>query len=338
VNRIAMAPMTNKQSGADGTLSQTEIDWLARRASGGFGLIITGGYAVHPDGRTWDGQAGLYADYHSHALAELGAQIAQSTSLGVVQLIHGGARTNTALTGKPGVSSVSGPEWSAASVDQIIDIISAHRTAALRVRDAGLHGVEIHSAHGYLPAQFLSTANIRSDAWGGTLEKRALLLRELVRTIRDATGPDFIIGVRLTPEDDRRGISLDETTKAAQWVVEDGADYVHLSLRDPEMMSATKPGHHPLELVRSALPAHVPVIAAGKIWTPAQAAHLAWRGADIVALGRAAIFNPDWPRHFQNSEWRPTLPPFTPRDFAQVDVSSAFVSYLREGWPELVTA
>ncbi|CAM3723433.1 tRNA-dihydrouridine synthase [Occultella aeris] len=337
-NRVAMAPMTNKQSGQDGTLSAAEIDWIARRAEGGSGLVITGAWAVSPEGRTWHGQAGLYEPRHEPPLTDLARRIAASPALAVVQLIHAGSRATFEITQEPGISASDAPGARAATDHDIRRILAAHGDAARRVKTAGLHGVEIHSAHGFLPAQFLSTTeNKRDDAWGGALAGRARFLRNLVHTIRKAVGKDFIVGVRLSPENPRRGIHLAETAQVAAWLAEDGTDYLHLSLGDAAAMSETDPGRHPVDFVREAIPG-VPLIGAGNIWTPEQALALIAHGADLVALGRAAIFNPDWPRHAARPGWQPVRPPFTQHELARVDVTPPFVDYLREQWPELVAS
>src|SRR4051794_13274764 len=83
INRIVMAPMTNKQSHEDGTLSAAEVEWLGLRTDGGFGVVITGAWAVAPEGRAWHGQAGLYAERHVAPLAALAQRIASTDALGI---------------------------------------------------------------------------------------------------------------------------------------------------------------------------------------------------------------------------------------------------------------
>lgn len=336
-NRIAMAPMTNKQSDPDGTLFGAEIDWLVRRAHGGFGMVITGGYAIAPEGRIWHGQASVYADEHTAPLADLGRQIIPTGTLGIVQLIHGGSRYSPDITQEQGFSASAGDMWREATEVDIEQVIDAHRRAALMVQAAGLSGIEVHAAHGFLPAQFISrTGNVRMDRWGGDLEGRSRFVREVVRTIRGAVPPEFVIGVRLSAEDSRHGIDLHETAKIAGILADDGMDYLHVSLPDALAPSKSDPTRHPLDIIKPALPADVPVLAAGGIWTPDQAAELLDRGADVVALGLAAIFNPEWPTLAQDADWAPARPPFTRRQLAEVAVTAPFIDYLAEGWPGIV--
>lgn len=333
-NRFAVAPMTNKQSNDDGTLSDTESEWLALRARGGFGLVITGAWAVAPEAQVWAGQTALYDDRHAIPLLGLASRMAVTPALSIVQLIHGGSRHSPALTGLQGVSASAGSTWRSATQTDIDGLLQRHRDAALRVQAAGLTGIEIHSAHGFLPAQFISsTQNRRDDAWGGGLAGRSRFLRQLVCTIRDATEPGFVIGVRLTAEDERHGIHLHETGQLVRWLADDGIDYVHISLGDAAAPSGTDPDRHPLDSIRPNLPTDVPIVAAGGIWTLDDARRAARHGADIVAIGQAAIYNPEWPKHATSPSWSPERPPFTRDRLRQVGVTDVFADYLADGWP-----
>ena len=337
LNRMALAPMTNKQSHESGELSDAEITWLSMRARGGFGLVITGAWALAPEGLVWHGQTALYEPEHAPPLAHLGAAIAETSALGIVQLIHGGNRATTAITKVEGVSASAGETWRVASEEEIERLIEAHVVAAKRVEAAGLAGVEIHAAHGFLPAQFLSrTSNERSDRWGGDLAGRARFLRELVSAVRRATGTDFIVGVRLSPEDERHGIFLGETAEVGAALANDGVDCLHLSLGDAFARARSNPALHPLEVIRAAVPPGVAIVAAGSVWTPAQAAQAVALGADVVALGLAGIVNPDWPEQAREPNWSPARPPRTAEQLATAGVTTPFLTYLRQDWPGFV--
>ncbi|MCU1473034.1 NADH:flavin oxidoreductase [Amnibacterium sp.] len=337
INRIVMAPMTNKQSHEDGTLSAAEVDWLGMRADGGFGVVITGAWAVAPEGRAWEGQAGLYAERHLAPLVGLAQRIASTDALGIVQVHHGGSRSAPEITHTRGISSSDGPDWDGASDDDIQRIIEAHRAAADRVRAAGLHGIEIHAAHGFLPAQFISrTDNRRTDRWGGDLDGRARFVREVVRAIRTAAGNDFVIGVRLSPENHHHGIVLEETAQIAAWLADDGMDYLHLSLGHALASSSHEEGRRALEVVRALLPRGLPIVAAGSIRTPHDATRVRRLGADLVALGTAAIHDPSWPQHATDPGRLPDVSPSTPEHLAAAGVTPPFLQYLREGWPDSI--
>src|SRR6185503_1270929 len=135
---------------------------------------------------------------------------------------------------------------------------------------AGFHGVELHGAHGYLLSQFLSaTLNRRTDEWGGSLEGRARLFREVLRCVRAAVPAGFLVGFRISPEDygNAQGLDLDESLQVTRWLCEDGADFVHVSLWDWRKNSKKRPEEHAVRAVRAVVPGDVPIVAAGGIWT-----------------------------------------------------------------------
>jgi 2,4-dienoyl-CoA reductase-like NADH-dependent reductase (Old Yellow Enzyme family) len=337
-NRIALAPMTNMQSHADGTLGEDEYAWLARRADGGFGLVCTCAAAVAQDGRAWEGQLGIDRDDQLPGLERLAARIRGTGAAAMVQLHHGGVRAASRFTGEQVWSASTwtedGKSFEVPRAGTIADIertIERFAEAAHRAWTAGFDGVELHAAHGYLLSQFLSsTMNPRTDGWGGDLAGRARLVLETLRACRARTGRGFTIGVRLSLEDFgyARGMDLDDNVEVARWLVEAGADFIHVSLWDAAAMTKKRPGEHAATIVRAALPKHVPVLAAGAVWSLADAEALRARGADIVALGRVAIVNPDWPRAVREPGWQPQQLPVTRDQLAGWSVSPVFAKYL----------
>jgi 2,4-dienoyl-CoA reductase-like NADH-dependent reductase (Old Yellow Enzyme family) len=153
----------------------------------------------------------------------------------------------------------------------------------------------------------------------------------VTRAVRARVGPDFAVGVRLSLEHGghAKGLDLDESLQIAAWLVDDGADFIHASLWRAENMTRKYPDKHPIPLLRAALPKDIAVIACGNLWTAAEASLALDRGADIVALARGAIFNPDWPKHVTTPGWEPRRPPATPEELAELAVSPTFVNYLR---------
>ncbi|MBL8786658.1 MAG: NADH:flavin oxidoreductase [Deltaproteobacteria bacterium] len=343
-NSLWLAPLTNLQSEADGTLSDVEERWLLRRAEGGFGVIETCAAYVQQSGKTWPGQLGVDRDECLPRLRSLASGLRQRGALSIVQLFHGGARASRALAGDlvSATAHAVGDDHARAATDEdLIGTIDSFRAAALRVAAAGFDGVEIHGAHGYLPAQFLSRTNQRDDRWGGSLENRARLLRTLVQEVRRAL-PDHLVGVRLSPEDygTVAGIDLDETATVAGWLAADGVDFVHASLWDHRQPSKKYPDEAPFQRIRAAVPLAIPVVAAGAFWTPAEASRwMHWAealpaadgsgGAVAVALGSAAIVNPDWPAHAAQPGWEPTRLPVSAEHLAAVAVGAPFIDYLR---------
>ncbi|HUS33569.1 MAG TPA: NADH:flavin oxidoreductase [Kofleriaceae bacterium] len=337
-NRIALAPLTNKQSHVDGLLSDAELAFLARRADGGFGLISTCAAYVALDGKAWDGELGIDRDACIPGLTRLAARLHTTQAKAIVQLFHGGARADAALTGQSVWSaSAFQPGVREATADDIERTTAAFVEAAARAKTAGFDGVELHGAHGYVLSQFLSrTMNTRTDAWGGELAHRARFVREVARGVRARCGASFIVGVRLSPEDfgQAKGLDLDESLEVARWLADDGVDFIHASLWDVAKNAVKRPDAHPLALFRAALPTDVVIVTAGKVWTRSDAEHALAHGAGVVALGRSAILNPDWPTTVARGA-DPTRPPITRAELAARAVSPPFQQYLTN-WKDFV--
>jgi 2,4-dienoyl-CoA reductase-like NADH-dependent reductase (Old Yellow Enzyme family) len=348
-NRAALAALTNKQSHADGLLSAAELEFLARRAEGGFGVITTCATYVALDGKAWDGELAIDRDACIAPLTRLTARIHDAGAIGLVQLFHGGARADAALTGEQPWSASAWNDGTVsprgATVDDIERVIEQFVAGAERAQIAGFDGVELHGAHGYLLSQFLSTTmNTRTDEWGGSLANRARLVRTIAQRVRARCGARFIVGTRLSLEDfgQARGLDLDDSVQVARWLVEDGVDFIHASLWDVGRMTAKRPDAHPLPLLRAALPAGIAIFTAGKVWTRDDAEAVLARGADVVALGRAAITNPDWPRTVAGigapvdaALVAPRRPPLTRAELADRAVSPRFAEYLTR-WKDFV--
>ena len=344
-NRVALAAMTNLQSLPDGRLGDDELAWLAHRADGGFGLVSTCAAYVALDGKAWDGQLGIDRDDQLPGLARLAARIRGAGAAAIVQLFHGGVRAASRLTGEPVWSASTWCEQAAAfevprtaTIDDIERVVERFADAAARAQRAGFDGVELHAAHGYLLSQFLSaTMNPRDDGWGGDPAGRARLVRAVLAACRARTGRGFAIGVRISLEDygHARGLDLDDSIEVVRWLADDGADFIHVSLWDAAAMTAKRPTEHALAIVDAAVPADVPVFAAGSIWTVADAHRVIERGADVVALGRAGILNPDWVRRAHAPGWEPVRPPITRAELLARAVSPAFAQYLSR-WKNFV--
>jgi len=334
-NRVALAPLTNGQSHADGSLGDDELRWLAMRAEGGFGVIETCAAHVALDGQGWSGELGVFDDRLLPGLTRLATALRERGALGVVQLYHGGARAPRQVTGQRAWSASEIPgdpeEPRAATADDIERAVAAFRDAAVRAHRAGFDGVELHGAHGYLLGQFLSKQNTRTDEYGGDIEGRARFVREVTRAVRAAVPASFVVGVRLSPEEwgQAKGVDLDESLTVARWLCDDGIDFLHLSLWRAEKNTAKRPEEHPIPLFRAACPADVRILVAGNVWTRADAEALLDKGADAVALGRAAITNPDWPQRAVEPGWEPRRPPLTPAELRERGLSDTFVGYMR---------
>jgi 2,4-dienoyl-CoA reductase-like NADH-dependent reductase (Old Yellow Enzyme family) len=342
-NRLAVAPMTTSQSHADGTVSEAEIAWLERLARDGYGLVITCAAAISKCSIAFHRQMSLGDDRFLPGLRALAAALSPHRALAVVQLCHGGSRAIPALTGRPAhapsryeLPAVPGfvppSPFEEAEIEQIV---RDHADAAARAHEAGFAGVELHGANGYLHTQFLSTmTNLRTDAWGGSLENRARFSREVVRAIRRRVPAAFVVGFRMTFEGMGfdTGLDLDENVRVMNWLAEDGIDYGHVSSMDVRAESARYPGESLLERVRAGVDRALPLVGAGGVRSAEEVRFALARGADLVAVARAAIGNADLPAKLGRGETLRATP-YALDELRALQISDDFVRYLRDTWP-----
>ena len=216
-NRFMLAPLTNSQSHEDGLLSHEEFVWLTMRAQGGFGLTMTCASHVQELGKGFPGQLGCFSDDHLEGLTRLSKAIGEHGSVSSLQLYHGGMRCPEEVTGVQPVCPSADAETNSRAMteEEVHQVIADFISAAQRAERAGFDGVELHGAHGYLICQFLSAeVNRREDEYGGSLENRSRLLREIINGVRSNCGRDFQLGVRLSPE--RFGVQLGEIVELTQ--------------------------------------------------------------------------------------------------------------------------
>lgn len=337
-NRYALAPMTTKQSHADGTLSQTEYAWLVARGRGGFGVVKTCAAYVADSGRTWTGQLGIASDAHLPGLTRLAQGLRATGTRSLVQLHHGGLRADPGLAGRivaPFDDATTGV--SAMSSDDVQHVIAAYVAAAVRAERAGFDGVEVHGAHGFVLAQFLDRRNQRTDGYGGSLEHRMRALTEVLEGIRSATGDGFQVGVRLSPE--ATGTPLDEGREIARRVLAAGVvDVVDLSLRD--VFARPHQGDDGGLLIDAftSLPRGRAVLSvAGKIRSAADAAWCVDKGADVVGIGIGAVLHHDFARRaLADPDFRARPQPVSPDVLRSELVGAPFLDYLAADWDDLV--
>lgn len=332
-NRFMLAPLTNQQSHADGTLSQEEFRWLTMRAEGGFALTMTCAAHVMKGGQAFEGQLGIWSDAHLPGLARLADAIRAAGSLSAVQLHHGGRRTEPALTGEPRRAPWDDAETGATalSTPEVEAVRDAFIAAAVRAQAAGFDGVELHGAHGYLLASFLDAENNhRQDRYGTSFDNRSRLLFEIIDGVRAATRPDFQLGVRISPE--RFGIPLAEARELARRLLACGQlDWLDLSLWDV-FKAPLEEAHAGTELIDhfTDLPRHgTPLGVAGKIMSAATAQKCLDRGADFVLIGRGAVLHHDFPALALADPAFTTRPlPVPAETLAAEGLSPGFIRYM----------
>ena len=340
-NRLMLAPLTNFQSHDDGTLGDDELHWLRLRAQGGFGLTMTCAAFVSDGGKGFPGQLGISSDRHLPGLMRLAAALREAGSVSAVQLQHSGRRAKAEYTGQQPVCPWDDAETGARALStaEVEQAVQDFVDAAVRAEAAGFDGVELHGAHGYLLAQFLDAEhNQRSDRYGGSFENRCRMLFETIAGVRARTGPDFQVGLRLSPE--RFGIQLAEARELARQVMAGGQlDYLDLSLWDV-FKEPVEPAHKGKPLIDhfTDLPRHGTRLGvAGKLMTAANAKACLEHGADFVLIGRAAILHHDFARRAIADAGFQSVPrPVTQAYLAGEGVGPAFIHYLKTEWRDCV--
>lgn len=336
-NRLAVAPMTTTQSNPNGTISQEEADWLERLAADDYGLIISCAAAISKDSIAFENQLSFENDRMLPKLTDLAAKLKKYNCISLIQLCHAGSRAiksqphSASSYTMPDIPGFVSPQM--LSKNQIETIISDFASACVRVWKAGFDGIEFHGANGYLFTQFISKmTNLRDDSYGGNLECRARFSRQVVQACRKVVPEDFIIGFRLSFENAglETGLDIDENIQIVNWLAEDGINYIHISHLDFKAKSVKYPDQIALQYIKSKITNKIPLVGVGGITSLQQAEQAMKYGADIVAIGRAAIGNKDLPRTFAKGEELLYQNPFSESLLTDIGISRNFIGYLRK--------
>ncbi|MBS1635788.1 MAG: tRNA-dihydrouridine synthase [Bacteroidetes bacterium] len=343
-NRLAVAPMTTQQSMPDGTISKAESDWLERLSEDGYGMVITCASSISDTATAFHNQLSIASDNMIAGLSELTTRMRNHGSVNILQLCHGGSRTIESLTGvKPcSASSYTLPSVTgfvpplALSQEQIHSIVSDFADACVRASHAGFDGIELHGANGYLFTQFFSRmTNLRDDHYGGSLQNRSRFAREVVKACRHKVPKDFIIGFRMSFENMgmETGLDIDENIQIVNWLAEDGIDYIHTSHLNYAAMTNKYPDKTALRYLRDTITKSLPLVGVGGILNAADAEKAMEYGADIVAIGRAAIGNKNLPAYFKEGKVLPYHTPYSTDLLKESGISENFIDYLKNAPP-----
>lgn len=308
-NRIVMSPMSNYMATPKGEVTDREIAFYVARARGGAGLIAMGASYVHPSGSFGVGQMGIYDDSLVPGLKRMVEAIHAAGAKISIQLHHAGRQTTSAVTGyqpvapSPVPCPVKKEMPHPLTKAEIAEMVENFAQAARRAREAGFDIVEIHCAHGYLPAQFLSPySNKRADEYGGDLQGRTRFAVEILRRCREVLGEGIPVICRIVGDEMvEDGIHLDEARKIARVLESVGAAAISVSTgvapffyTVPNM--AVEPGWNRKSAAGIKEAVGVPVIVAGRINDPQLAEEiLAERQADLINMGRPLIADPELP-------------------------------------------
>jgi len=308
-NRLLMSAMSIN-FGVDEQCHVTDqlIEYFVARAKGGVGMMLVGGGSVHPGGQELPDLPQMYNDSCIPSLKGMVERVKEYDTCFGVQLMHGGRQSylpeKVAPSAIPAPAVVKG-EVRALEIPEIKELVDCFAQSARRCKEAGFDFIEIHGAHGYLINQFLApNSNIRTDEYGGSFENRTRFLFEIIATIKEVAGPDYPVGIRINGNDYiKDGWELKDTVRLAPLLEAAGVAYLHISggvygsteLTIPSMYTPHGCFIHLAEAVKKAVD-KVPVITVGRIKDPVMADEIIKEGkADMVALGRSVIADPEYP-------------------------------------------
>ncbi len=333
-NRIAMSAMGMEIVEEDGTVREPVVRYYEERARGGAGLLITENTAAcYPRGANTAREIGVSDDRFLPGLQALTDVVHEHGAKIAIQLAHHGkvarhdtkegrellmpSRPRSGFTMPPDLSheelglmarAAGGgvPKVREATHEDLAELIEGFANAAERARRAGFDAVEIHGAHGYIFSEFLSPAtNFRDDEYGGSVENRSRLLCEVLRACKERAGADFTVWCKIdsTEFGIEGGIRYEDAQRTAELAAEAGADAIDVSAYADSMGPGFTEGpivHREGGYVDFAAGikerVDVPVIAVGRI-EPELGDRIIREGkADVIAMGRKLLADPELPR------------------------------------------
>jgi 2,4-dienoyl-CoA reductase-like NADH-dependent reductase (Old Yellow Enzyme family) len=315
-NRVIMAPMTTRKADRDGFVTDETIAYYVARARGGVGLITVEMASPEKVGRHRHFELGIYDDRFLPGLKRLVAAIHAQGAKAAIQLGHGGGHTRIDIAGEEPIAPSDVPHSvqeghteviipQAMTHERITQTIDAFASAAARAAAAGFDAVELHGAHGYLISQYMNAVeNVRSDAYGGTLENRARFACEITQAVKRAV-PHLAVIFRMNGDDFfAGGMAPSEGVTIARLVAASGADAIHMTgghYRSTPTAAIMIPpmwaGYAPFVKFAADVKREVsiPVIAVGRLGRLSEASDAIRLGqADFIALGRPLLADPDW--------------------------------------------
>jgi anthraniloyl-CoA monooxygenase len=320
-NRIVVSPM-DMYVAADGLPTDFHLVHLGGKALGGAGLVMTEMVCVSPAGRITPGCTGLWSDEQERAWARIADFVHTDTSAAIgIQLGHSGRKGSTRLMWEGIDQPLPSGNWDVvapspipySAVNQVPRTLDARDLAGIRAEfvaaarraaSAGFDLLELHCAHGYLLSSFISPlANTRTDAYGGSLANRLRFPLEVFDEIRAVWPADRPMSVRISATDwHPGGIDGPDAVEIARAFAAHGVDAVDVSTG--QVVSAERPAFGRsyqtpyADAIRNELRERVAVIAVGAISSYEDVNSLILAGrADLCALGRTHLYNPQWTLH-----------------------------------------
>jgi 2,4-dienoyl-CoA reductase-like NADH-dependent reductase (Old Yellow Enzyme family)/thioredoxin reductase len=309
-NRLVVPAMVVNYCDDDGNATEKYINYHEAKAKGGWGLIITENHAVEPAGKGFKNVPGLWNNNQIESHKKLTNRIHRHGAKIFAQIYHAGRQTSQQVINRQPVapSPIPCPSMQeiphVLTIDEIQQLVEKFGDCAKNAKEAGFDGIEIHGAHGYLIAQFLSFySNKRTDEYGGNLLNRMRFALEIIANIRSKVGDNFPISFRISGDELVPGGRNIEDTKAIAMILENaGINALHISAglygASYGIVPPAAIGHGWLTSLADEIKrvVGIPVITVGRINDPWLAeAILASGKADLVAMGRASLADPQLP-------------------------------------------
>lgn len=344
-NRMVMSPTTTMSSFYDGHVTNDEIKFYDVRA-GGPGMIIGEVANVIASGKGFEGELSIADDGDIDGLSRLANAMKRGGTKAILQIFHAGRKSNDSiLRGEQPVSasavkavfppdSQTPRELTAAEIDEII---VAFGEVTRRAIAAGFDGVELHGANTYLLQQFFSpNSNRRTDKWGGDRDARMGFAKAVIASSQQAidTYADrpFLLGYRISPEEiETPGIRLADSLAFVDMLGDSAVDYVHTSMGSAHRTSLNdKTDHEPIlkQLVQQ-LAGRKPLIGVGSVEKPTDAEAGLTMGADLVAMGREFIREPQWVEKVVDGDEASIRYQISPSELDELAIPRAMQDYLK---------
>lgn len=318
-NRLAVTAMVANFCSEDGKATEKYIAYHEAKAKGGWGLIITEDYAVNKHAMGYKFIGGLWNDDQIESHRELTERVHKYDSKIFCQIYHAGRQSGSLVNGgvQPMAPSAIPCPWlrempRELTIAEIEQIVEDFGDCALRAKKAGVDGVEVHAAHGYLIAQFLSTyVNKRTDKYGGNFENRTRIIREIYENIRGKVGEDFPVIIRYSMvEDMPGGRDMAESRVLAQMFEKWGFDAINASCavygdHNRQIVSPMYVGHawqtdYVAEIKKLV---SIPVFTVNRINDPRMAENILEMGiADMIGMGRGSLPDPELPNKAKSGQ------------------------------------
>ncbi|WMJ77646.1 MULTISPECIES: NADPH dehydrogenase NamA [unclassified Sedimentibacter] len=302
-NRIVMAPMCMYSSENDGKVTEWHVLHYATRAVGGAGLIIQEATAVEPEGRISSSDLGIWEDSQVEGLKKIVDACKKYGAKIGIQLNHAGRKCEAENERIIAPSSIAYSDRyripAEMTTEEIHEVIKSFGYAAERCVRAGYDVIEIHGAHGYLINQFLSPlTNKRTDEYGGSKERRARFLKEVIREVRKVWTEEKALLLRVSAEEyDEEGNRPEDLAEMINMVKDEGINLIDVSSGGVVNIVPERFQGYQIRLAEKIKEkTELPVITGGLIIEPQMAEEiLRNRRADLVFIGRAFLKNPYWP-------------------------------------------